>query len=276
MALRRLTSISFALLAALGGLALAAYAARAQAPDPAQIEQGARLFAENCAVCHGPDGQGRVGAVLAKDWPSIRPDLRVRATIANGISGTVMPAWSQANGGPLSDAEIEALTAYILTWESGEPRLVAPVPTSAPRPLLTAVPEVEGNPNNGAALFDQNCAVCHGADGQGRVGAQLAKVWSSIRPDLGVKATIARGVQGSVMPAWSQDNGGPLTDSEINDLTAFILTLPQAATPPQQPDPTGIQGSTAQWLTSWGGILLTILLLVVIFGAALLMQRRRS
>lgn len=276
MALRRLTTLTIALLAALGGLALAAFSARAQAPDPAQIEQGARLYAANCAVCHGADGQGRVGAVLAKDWPSIRPDLRVRATIANGISGTVMPAWSQANSGPLSDADIDALTAYILTWESGGTRLIVPPPTSAPRPLLTAIPEVEGDPNNGAALFDQNCAVCHGADGRGRVGAQLAKTWSSIRPDLGIKATIERGVEGAVMPAWSQANGGPLTDTEINDLTAFILTLPQVTTPPDQPDPTGIQGSTAAWMRDWGGALLTILLLVVIFGAALLLQRRRS
>jgi mono/diheme cytochrome c family protein len=275
MALRRLTSLSIALLAALAGLALAVFSARAQAPDPAQIEQGARLYAENCAVCHGADGQGRVGAVLAKDWPSIRPDLRVRATIANGIDGTVMPAWLQAGGGPLSDADIDALTAYILTWESGGTRLIVPPPTSAPRPLLTAIPEVQGDPNNGAALFDQNCAVCHGADGRGRVGAQLAKNWSSIRPDLGIKATIERGVEGAVMPAWSQTNGGPLTDTEINDLTAFILTLPQAATSPDQPDPTGIVGSTAAWMRDWGGVLLTILLLVVIFSAALLVQRRR-
>ena len=59
----------------------------AQSEDPGQIELGAVLFAENCAVCHGDDGQGRVGATLAKDWPSIRPDLRMRAVIANGIPG---------------------------------------------------------------------------------------------------------------------------------------------------------------------------------------------
>ena len=61
------------------------------------LELGASLYFENCVVCHGEDGQGRVGATLAKDWPSIRPDLRVRDTIESGGPGMLMPAWSQEN-----------------------------------------------------------------------------------------------------------------------------------------------------------------------------------
>ena len=177
--------------------------ARAQAPDPAQLELGARLFADNCAVCHGLDGQGRVGATLAKDWPSIRPDLEVRATIENGITGSPMPAWSQAKGGVLTAEEIDALVVYILSWQTGGPRVIPPVPTFAPRPLITAPPNVQGDPNQGALLFDLNCAVCHGANGEGRVGATLAKTFSSIRPDLTVKEVISNGVEGSPMAAWS-------------------------------------------------------------------------
>ena len=59
--------------------------ARPDSAEPDPQELGAQLFAENCAVCHGADGQGRVGATLAKDWPSIRPDLTVKSIIETGV-----------------------------------------------------------------------------------------------------------------------------------------------------------------------------------------------
>jgi mono/diheme cytochrome c family protein len=210
----------------------------AQGPTDEQLELGGRLYAENCAVCHGSDGEGRVGATLSKDWSSIRPDLRVKAVIKEGVSGSPMPAWSQQNGGPLTDEEIDALTFYILSWETGG---IPPLPTQAPspRPPITPVPEVEGDPNRGGVLYDENCVVCHGANGEGRIGAKLAKDWPAIRPDLRVKTTIERGVAGSPMVAWSQAYGGPLTDADINDIVAFILSwqVPETLSGPE-PTPT--------------------------------------
>jgi len=94
---------------------------KAQNQDEGKLQLGAQIFAENCAVCHGSDGKGRVGATLAKDWPSIRPDLRVKTTIENGVTGSVMPPWGQANGGPLTEEEIDALVYYILSWQTGGP-----------------------------------------------------------------------------------------------------------------------------------------------------------
>jgi mono/diheme cytochrome c family protein len=87
------------------------------------------LYDQNCLVCHGPNGEGRIGASLAKAWPSIRPDLQVKATIERGIEGSAMPAWSQANGGPLTDGEVDNLVAYILTWSTpANPATLAPTP----------------------------------------------------------------------------------------------------------------------------------------------------
>lgn len=235
------------------------------------VELGARLFAENCAVCHGASGEGRVGATLSKDWPSIRPDLTVRNIIANGVPGSPMPAWSEANGGPLSEEEIDGLVAYILTWETGGPRVIA-TPQVISRPAISPVPDVEGDPNHGATLYDQNCAVCHGTDLQGRVGATLAKTWSSIRPDLTIKNTIAQGIEGSPMPAWSQANGGPLADTDINDLVAFILSrqVAPAAAPQEAPAPVAQSP-----LAGWGGVLLAVAGFIVLVGLALIVQARQ-
>jgi mono/diheme cytochrome c family protein len=233
--------------------------------DEEKLNQGAQLYSDNCAVCHGPEGDGRVGATLAKDWPSIRPDLQVQQTIENGIPGSVMPAWSQENGGPLGEAEIDALVYYILSWQTGGPPIIAPTPAAPEMAPLTPPPDVSGDPNNGAALYAGNCAVCHGPNGEGRVGATLAKDFPSIRPDLQIKETIANGVSGSVMPAWSQANGGPLTETEVDDLVAYILAWSspagapvETAAPVSQP---GQPGNRQFWL------ILAVIAIVVAAGA---------
>lgn len=257
------------LLIALAALLIYTYV-RAQTPEQDQLEQGARLFAENCAVCHGANGEGRVGATLAKNWPSIRPDLEVRATIENGISGSPMPAWGQKNGGPLTNADIDALVMYILSWETGGPPVIPPTPTYVARPAITPPPNVEGDPNRGGVLFDQNCVVCHGLNGEGRVGATLAKAWPSIRPDLEVKATISDGVKGSPMPAWSQVNGGPLTETDINDLVAYVLTFkPAEAEATAIPTP-ALPGP----LASAVGVVLAVVLLILVVWIAMAVQSR--
>lgn len=192
--------------------------------DQEKLERGAKIYRDNCAVCHGDNGQGRVGATLNQNWPSIRPDLTVRNVIANGVSGSVMPAWSEANGGPLSEAQIDDVTYFILSWsEGGPPAVNLPPPT--PVPTIAPLPGVEGDPTRGAELYAQNCEMCHGPDGTGRVGASLAQNWPSIRPDLTVRNVIATGIQGSAMPAWSDQYGGPLNDEDIDDITAFVLSL---------------------------------------------------
>lgn len=253
----RFTVISVA--AILFALVLFAPAAAQEEDETEVLEQGAQIFAENCAVCHGEDGQGRVGATLAKDWPSIRPDLRIRETIEKGIPDTFMPAWGLAYGGPLDDQEIDAVTLYILSWESGEPRFIYPTPTADIRLVLTPPPGVTGDPNRGAQLYAINCALCHGTNGEGRVGANLAKDWSSIRPDLRVKSVIEIGVEGSVMPPWSQAHGGPLSDQDINDITAYILTWSGAETAPETEEPSiGPLTGWPVWVIFIGAFILII------------------
>jgi mono/diheme cytochrome c family protein len=271
--MRRFRGLSLALLVTITLLAFGSQYVSAQTSGNDQVEEGARLYTENCAVCHGPDGQGRVGATLAKDWPSIRPDLRVKTTIENGIAGSPMPAWGQSNGGPLSESEIDALVAYILTWETGGPPEIPTSPAYAPRPPITPVPQVEGDPNRGGVLYDENCQVCHGPNGEGRIGARLAKAWVSTRPDLEVKNTISTGIEGTIMPAWSQSNGGPLTEGEINDLVAFVLSRPQAANQAEPTQPS-LAPFTNTWFTGWGGAVLLVVLFIVVVGVAVLVQTR--
>jgi cytochrome c oxidase cbb3-type subunit 3 len=85
----------------------------------ADLVLGKKVFADNCAVCHGPDGKGNreLGApnLTDKIW-LYSPD---KATIMQGVQngrGGVMPAWQ----GRLSDPIIKALTVYVYTFGGGE------------------------------------------------------------------------------------------------------------------------------------------------------------
>jgi len=127
----RLRYVGLTLLAILA-LTWSIQAQAQEGTDEEKLQLGGELYATNCAVCHGPNGEGRVGATLAKNWPSIRADLRVKTTIENGVEGSPMPAWSQKNGGPLGDEDINDLVAFILSWV---------LPADEPEPTHTPTEE---------------------------------------------------------------------------------------------------------------------------------------
>jgi mono/diheme cytochrome c family protein len=229
-------------------LVLFSSAAWAQEGD---ITRGSQIYDANCAVCHGSEGQGRVGVNLSSDWPAIDPTAFTRAVIEQGVSGTPMTPWSQQYGGPLDEQEIEDVVAFVTSLSGGRSDM-APTATPFPVTPVPTVPGSTGDPTAGKALFIANCAMCHGDDGQGRSGASLDKGFSSINPQQFVRATVAEGIDNTAMPAWSQDHGGPLTESEIDDISAFIITLPsqsQQETPAATatPAPTASGGGT-NWL----------------------------
>jgi len=81
--------------------------------------QGARIYAQKCALCHGENGKGGPFAALV-GGPPLAGGIDTAKTIANfwGYSTTVfdfirraMP-WQQPRS--LTDNEVYALTAYIL------------------------------------------------------------------------------------------------------------------------------------------------------------------
>lgn len=235
------------------------------------ITRGSQIFDANCAVCHGPEGQGRVGVNLSNDWPAIDPTAFTRAVIEQGVAGTPMTPWSQQYGGPLDDQEIADVVAFVTSLSGGRSDM-APTATPFPVTPVPTVPGSSGDPTLGKALFVQNCVMCHGDDGQGRVGADLTKGFASINPQQFVRATVAEGVENTAMPAWGQNYGGPLTDSEIDDIAAFIISLP--AQSPQTPAPTATPvptdtGGGANWLLIilvLIGVVVVVLLVIAFSG----------
>lgn len=93
-------------------------------------EKGAMLYKVHCQQCHAAEGWGLIGPSLVKPWMSSRPDLIIFSTITQGVPNSAMPAWDQANGGPLKSGESNDLTVFILKWatsaETSPPVVTSP------------------------------------------------------------------------------------------------------------------------------------------------------
>ena len=73
-------------------------------------------------------------------------------------------------------------------------------------------------PISGKALFEENCAKCHGADGtRGRFGA--ANLRKSVMPEEAIIERIEKGK--SFMPSFKKR----LTPEEIRELAGYVKTL---------------------------------------------------
>jgi cytochrome c oxidase cbb3-type subunit 2 len=63
--------------------------------DPAAMQAGAQLYDQNCAVCHGPEGEGGIGPHLE---PGSYDDAVLFELIYSGISDNGMPAFASLGG----------------------------------------------------------------------------------------------------------------------------------------------------------------------------------
>lgn len=87
--------------------------------EPTAVRRATKLFADNCAACHGATGRGdrSMGApnLTDSDWlyGSTRADIRDQIWYGHG---GVMPTWS----GRLAPEEIKSLAVYVHSLGGGE------------------------------------------------------------------------------------------------------------------------------------------------------------
>ena len=89
---------------------------------PGQYKYGPELFKADCAICHEAEHR----ATMVPDLHNLKVPTNVefwRTWIAHGKPGSLMPAFSLGDGGPLSDMQIASLAAY----------LNATIPSKAPQ-----------------------------------------------------------------------------------------------------------------------------------------------
>lgn len=196
-----------------------------------QLDDAMTIYAENCAVCHGLNGEG-IGATppLNAPGPQSMPFDELYKVIARGRFDTAMPAWSKEDGGPLSDYQIDELVALVQSgdWNETGDRVVnlglAPlIPfTTDPDPaLLEAVGSLpEGSTLQTAiTIYAGQCVACHGADGLG-TGIAPALNDPAVREKTAdeLNRTITYGNAGTLMAGWSN----VLAPEEISAMVTLV------------------------------------------------------
>jgi cytochrome c oxidase cbb3-type subunit 3 len=169
---------------------------------------GKAAFVENCAACH------RAGGAGAKGFPNLADDdwiwggslSAIHQTISYGVRNTnrdsrqsQMPRFGV--DGMLTTQQIDKVADYVLSLSGG----------------AKATPD-------GAKLFAENCAVCHGDKGEGNRELGAPKLSDKIWLYGGDKSSIVQSIansRGGSMPAWSER----LDEATLKLLTVYVHAL---------------------------------------------------
>lgn len=184
-------------------------------------QRGAKLYGQMCAVCHGPRGAGykadQAPAITHAAFLASASDEFLRQAINNGRSGTTMSAWSTLRGGPLSRADVDAIIAFLRTWDK------------RPHADLDESP-MRGDATRGTGIFAEHCARCHGQNGTGGPYVNIGKVELLLQASNGfLRYAIREGRYGTAMPAFQQVIG----DQGVEDVLALVRSWQSAPAPVQ-------------------------------------------
>jgi len=203
-------------------------------------EQGAQLFASNCSACHGQFGQGgpnparpgdMIPPISSAEFLNTRDDLTVRNIISQGQPDIGMNPFGSAFGGPLNDDQIDAIVAYVRSWQANPPAVSVPeVPTATPTQVASTGSLSGPITFSGQVLpiFQTRCQTCHNSST--KLGGWDASSYDSVMAggdngpvitagDLkqSLLARLLLGMDGKVMPPF-----GALPQDEILTILEWI------------------------------------------------------
>ena len=176
------------------------------APPP---PDGGAVYAANCAACHGASGEGGIGPSLQASTVSLSQMVSI---VKNGVGS--MPGFA----GSLSQAEIDAVSSFSVGLQSP-----SATTTSTSTTTTTLGP---GGTVDGGAVYAANCAICHGASGEGDSGPSLQASAVSFSEMVDI---VTNGV--GEMPGFA----GALSQDEIQAVSAFSLAFQPGVTEPTVP-----------------------------------------
>src|ERR1700716_737310 len=231
----RAISVTFGVIALLGCAACSSSRgmprADAEVVPPSEIVDFNQLYGQNCAGCHGVEGDGGAAMALASPaYLAIADDSVIRRTASNGMNGTPMPAFAQSAGGMLTDNQINALVRGIRSWAKPDT-----LGAQTPPPYAA---QSSGDPQRGADAYRTYCSSCHGANGGG--GSKASSIvegsYLALTSDQQLRTIVIAGRPELGAPDWRGDvDGRPMSAQDIADVVAWLSS--QRPKFPGQPYP---------------------------------------
>jgi cytochrome c oxidase cbb3-type subunit III len=181
---------------------------------------GGEIYGRMCAVCHGPAGEGykadNAPALAHPDFLASVTDEYLRDAIVSGRASTTMSAWGLERGGPLSPADVDAVVAFMRSWETGD------------RVKLDDRPAA-GNVALGEAAYVHSCAACHGRRGTNGTAIHIGDAAFLSKVSNGfLRYAIEKGRSGTAMTAFSPT----LPDATIEDIVTLLRSWGSASPRP--------------------------------------------
>jgi len=242
-----LVILLLAIITAIGFAAAPSRAADAATATAQDVEEGEKLFAANCASCHGLDAQGQEGVA-----PSL---VGVGAAAVDFQVGTgrmpMQAAGPQAPAKPVqfTDEEIAQLAAFVAALGPGPA-----IPTEE------MVDASLGDPANGMQLFRTNCAMCHGSIGGGGAltqGKYAPNLWDT--EPRHIYEAMLTGPQS--MPVFNDAN---ITPEGKRDIIAFLAAQEEGSAGGLQ---LGSIGPVAEGFWGWLVLLGLVIASTIYVGA---------
>jgi mono/diheme cytochrome c family protein len=194
------------------------------APDA--IKDFKQLFGTNCSACHGDDAA--IGPALSVQNPfylAVVPKDVLKKLIAEGIKGTAMPGFAKANGGSLTDEQIDILvnnlTGKAATQQTAESNKAS---SGSNLPPYSAPP---GDADRGSEAYNQYCAGCHGQAGEGgkKAGSIVNPDYLHLVSDQYLRSIIIAGRPELSMPNYQEFvKDHPMSPEDIANVVAWLAS----------------------------------------------------
>jgi mono/diheme cytochrome c family protein len=179
------------------------------------------LYSQNCAACHGPNGQNGPSIDLANpEYQALIDDGTLRKWISGGMPGTEMPAFAQSAGGMLTDSQIGALIAGMRKhWQRPNAFNGATPPPYAQ--------SQSGDPRRGEQTYNARCVGCHATSLQQQV---TSPTYLALIGDQALRSIIIAGRPDIDQPDWRHDGPGsnassPLSAPDVTDIVTYLASL---------------------------------------------------
>lgn len=195
---------------------------------PSEVTDFATLYKENCAACHGANGQNGPAIDLANpEYQALVDDATLRKWISGGMPGTEMVAFAQSEGGMLTSAQVEALIEGMRRQWSRPNAFGGATPPSYAQAQV-------GDAHRGEMTYQARCAECHAATGEQGRQQVTSPAYLALVADQALRSIIVAGRPDIGQPDWRHDSPGgkeaaPLSGQDVDDLVTYLARLRNGA-----------------------------------------------